>query len=168
GSVLVWSFGLFPLAMLVRMLGSVGGRMAVKYFWMLVWIQLWYPTILIVIAYTDAKLQWISVSNTQTVGNYNAFMHELLRLQDVSYLHLSMATMLSMMLIYGGSAFLAASVQRDLTGDTHYDPKKNEPDSLSRNAEVAFHSPFSYSPNQGYLGHAAHDTFAGASFSLDR
>lgn len=164
----VWSFSLFPLALLVLMLGAVGAKMAVKYFWMLVWVQLWYPTLLIVMDYLDVKLKTVAISSTATVATYNSFMMEVLRLQDVGYVHLSMATALSMGLVFGSSAILASNIQRDLTGANHYDQKKNAPDTLTRNAMTAFHSPFSYSPNQGYEGHAAKETFAGVTFSYDR
>lgn len=164
----VWSFSLFPLALLILMLGAIGAKMAVKYFWMLVWVQLWYPTLLIVMDYLDVKLKTVAISSTATVATYNSFMLEVLRLQDVGYVHLSMATALSMGLVFGSSAILASNIQRDLTGANHYDPKKNAPDTLSRNALTSFHSPFSYSPNQGYEGHAAKETFAGVTFSYDR
>jgi spore germination cell wall hydrolase CwlJ-like protein len=163
----VWSFSIFPLALLMLMVGAVGAKFAFKYMWMLVWVQLWYPTLLIVMDYLDAKLQMVAISSTATIANYSNFMLEVLRLQDVGYVHLSMATALSMGLVFGSSAILASGIQKDLTGDQHYDPKKNSPDTLSRNAQTAFHSPFSYSPNQGYIGHSAKESFAGAQFAFD-
>jgi len=167
GFMEAWSFSIIPMVLLLLMLGSVGAKISVKYFWMLVWIQLWYPTILIVMGYLDASMDGISVSAMTSISNYNAFMRELGRLQDVGYMNFSMATALSMFLVFGTSSALGAAMQRDITGGEHYDQKKNAPDTLSRAPHYSFASDFNVSRNAGMTGVDARAAFAGATFTFD-
>ena len=164
----VWSFSLVPLILLLLLLGGPGVKMAARYFWMLVWIQLWYPTILIVIGYLDASMAATSVSAFASVSSFNAFMAEMTRLQDVGYLQLSMATALSMMLVLGTSSAVTAALQRDLSGREHYDEKKNAPDTLTREPHVSFGPEYTYSEMAGYSAFRAKESLAGATISIDR
>lgn len=163
-----WSFSIIPLVLLLLLLGGAGIKMATRYFWMLVWVQLWYPTILIVISYLDASMASTSVSAFQSVSSFNAFMAEMTRLQDVGYLQLSMATALSMMLVLGTSSALTAALQRDLSGRDHYDEKKNAPDTLKRDPHYSFSGAFRHSDAAGFRGVDAKESFAGATVSIDR
>lgn len=164
----VWSFSIIPLVLLLLLLGGSGVKMAIRYFWMLVWVQLWYPTILIVISYLDASMASTSVSAFLSVSSFNAFMAEMTRLQDVGYLQLSMATALSMMLVLGTSSALTAALQRDLSGREHYDEKKNAPDTLMREPHHSFAGAFRTSEATGTLGVDTKESFAGATVSIDR
>lgn len=163
----VWSFSILPLVLLLLMIGGVGAKIGTKYFWMLAWVQLWYPTILIVIGYMDAATEAAAISNTETVAGFNAFIAEILRLQDVGYMNLSMATALSMMLVMGMNNSLSTSMQRDMSGGDHYDPKKNAPDSLSRAPAIQFQSAFQHSAAAGYTGTDAARAFNGATFFIE-
>ncbi len=149
GFIEIWSYSIMPLALLLLIAGSIGIRIGVKYLWLLVWVQLWYPTLLIVIAYLDAKAGTIAFGSSATPTSYEAFMAQILRLQDVGYMNMSMATALSMFLVFGTSSAVAANFQRDLSGGEHYDPKKNSPDTLSRAATNQFQPHYSYSPAVG-------------------
>ncbi|RWR30430.1 hypothetical protein D2T29_12210 [Sinirhodobacter populi] len=126
----IWSFSIIPLVLILVMVGTVGVKVAGKYFWMLAWIQLWYPTLLIVISYLDVRARSLTSAIT-TVGQFDTFITNLLRLQDVGYMNMSMATALSMMLIFSTSQMLATNYQRDASGADHVDPKKTSPDSVS-------------------------------------
>jgi len=128
----VWSLSIMPLVLLLMMIGPIGSKTAVKYFWMLVWVQFWYPTLLIVMGFLDASLQAAGLGTFISVAAVNSFMAEVMRLQDVGYLYLSMGTALSMFLVFGTSSALASSMQRDMTGSDHVDPKKTAPDTFSR------------------------------------
>ena len=167
GFMEAWSFSIIPMVLLLLMLGSVGAKISVKYFWMLVWIQLWYPTILIVMGYLDASMDGMSVSAMTSVSNYNAFMRELARLQDVGYMNFSMATALSMFLVFGTSSALGAAMQKDIAGGEFYDQKKNAPDTLSRAPHYSFGSDFTGSRNAGLRGVDAREAFGGATFTFD-
>jgi hypothetical protein len=164
----VWSFSIMPLFLLLMMAGSIGARIGFKYFWMLVWVQLWYPTLLIVMTFLDTNLDALTVSEITDLASYSAFMSEILSLQDVGYLYLSMATAVSMFLVFGTSSALAASMQRDMSGEQHYDPKKVERDTVSndaryKNAAMGVSNPI-YGP--GYTSPAA--ASAGlATFTVD-
>lgn len=172
GFIEVWSYSIMPLALLLLISGSVGTKIGVKYLWMLVWVQLWYPTLLVVIAYLDVKARSIAFGASATVSSYEAFMSQIMRLQDVGYMNMSMATALSMFLVFGTSSAVAANFQKDTTGADYYDPKKNAPDTLSRSALNEFkpHYSFSQSVGGGQLGVSsdAERSFAGMQISLDR
>ncbi len=163
----VWCFSIIPLMLLLLLLGGAGIKMAVKYMWMLVWVQLWYPTILITISFLDASTTANSVAAFSSVANFNAFMADMTRLQDVGYLYLSMATALSMFLVFGTSNALGAAMQRDMAGRDHYDEKKNAPDTLARQPHYSFLSGFTHSQAKGYVGVESKDSYAGASFTFE-
>jgi len=147
----VWSFSILPLVLLLLMIGPIGSKTAVKYFWMLVWIQFWYPTILIVMGYLDASLQTIG-SSFVTIGTFSAFITDVIRLQDVGYLYLSIATALSMFIVFGTSSALATSMQKDMSGAEHYDQKKNAPDTIQRQPENVFATSYTHSAMNPNLG----------------
>lgn len=118
-------------------------------------------------AYMDAQLGVIAIGSTYSAASVNQFLNELLRLQDVGYLQLSTATGLSMMLVFGASSFMASTYQRDLTGEQHYDPKKNAPDTLSRAPQTAFQPQWSHTEAGGRIGTGSREAFAGATFNID-
>lgn len=168
GFIEAWSFCIMPLMVLVMLLGPGGTRLGVKYFWLLVWVQLWFPTILIVLGYLDAQSLNLATKSVGTIAGANAFLESMLKLQDVGYMYLSMATMLSMFLIYGASAVFGTALQSSMDGGRAYDPKKNEPDTLSRGPETFFKPSFEYAATSGYIGTDAARTFGNVTFSLDR
>jgi len=142
----IWSLSVMPLVLLLMMIGPLGGKTAAKYFWMLVWVQFWYPTLLIVMGFLDASLDAIGITAFISISSVNSFLTEVTRLQDVGYLYLSLATALSMFLVFGTSSALATSMQRDMSGGEHYDPKKNAPDTLKRDPVNVFSSAYQYTP----------------------
>lgn len=158
----VWSLSIMPLVLLLMMIGPLGAKTAAKYFWMLVWVQFWYPTLLIVMGFLDASLDAIGMTSFITIGTLNAFMSEVMRLQDVGYMYLSMATALSMFLVFGTSSALATSMQRDMSGGDHYDPKKNAPDTLRRDPVNVMQSAYNYSPMAGGTAVASDASMLGA------
>lgn len=134
-----WTFSILPLVLIIMMFGAFGVKLGVKYFWMLVWIQFWYPTLLIVIGISDAMMDALP-STMATVAAFDAFMAETLRLQDASYMNLSMASALSMFMVWGASGALGAAFQRDVSGGEHVDPRKTSPDSISRKPLTVYDS----------------------------
>lgn len=168
GFIEAWSFCIMPLMVLVMLLGPAGTRLGVKYFWLLVWVQLWFPTILIVLGYLDAQSLNLATKSVGTIAGANAFLESMLKLQDVGYMYLSMATMLSMFLIYGASAVFGTALQSSMDGGKAFDPKKNEPDTLTRGPETLFRPSYEYANTSGYIGTDAARTFGNVTFSLDR
>lgn len=152
GFIEAWSFSIMPIMIIVMVFGSIGAKLAAKYFWLLVWIQLWHPTILIVMDFMDAKSRTLAGAAVNTINRYDIFINEIYRLEDTGYLMLGMSTMLSMFLIYGSSAIFGTAFQRAMTGGDHYDEKKVIPDSISRAATLAVKSESSYSPIRGEVG----------------
>lgn len=158
-----WTLCILPLIVLLFLIGAPGVKLGAKYFWLLVWIQLWYPTILITTGIMDAMTKSTENSTTYSVSAALGFLDEMYRIQDVGYLFLSLSTMLSMFLIYGASSIMASSIQRDLTGGQHYDEKKNAPDSFSRAPAVQYENAFSHTAIGGYQ---ANNPLADIKFTL--
>lgn len=168
GFIEAWSFCIMPLMVLVMLLGPGGTRLGAKYFWLLIWVQLWFPTILIVLGYLDAQSINLATKSVGTIAGANAFLEAMLKLQDVGYMYLSMATMMSMFLIYGASAVFGTALQGMMDGGAAYDAKKNAPDTLSRGPETVFKPSYEYANTSGYIGTDAARTFGNVTFSYDR
>lgn len=145
-----WTLCILPLVALLMVAGASGVKLAVKYFWLLIWVHLWFPTIIITTAILDG--QAINAAHAISgIQSFESFMIEMQKLQDVGYLYLSMATMMSMFLIYGSSTVLASGIQRDMTGAQHYDAKKNAPDTFTRGpSETSFGPSHNANPISGY------------------
>lgn len=168
GFIEAWSFCIMPLMVLVMLLGPSGTRLGAKYFWLLIWVQLWFPTILIVLGYLDAQSINLATKSVGTIAGANAFLEAMLKLQDVGYMYLSMATMMSMFLIYGASAVFGTALQGMMDGGAAYDAKKNAPDTLSRGPETVFKPSYEFANASGYIGTDAAKSFGNVTFQLDR
>lgn len=168
GFIEAWSFCIMPLMVLVMLLGPGGTRLGAKYFWLLIWVQLWFPTILIVLGYLDAQSINLATKSVGTIAGANAFLEAMLKLQDVGYMYLSMATMMSMFLIYGASAVFGTALQGMMDGGAAYDAKKNAPDTLNRGPETMFKPSYEYAGASGYIGVDAAKSFGNVTFQLDR
>lgn len=163
GFIEAWSFAIMPIMILVMVFGTMGFKLASKYFWLLIWIQLWHPTILIVVDYMEARSLALASSNTVSITATRAFIEQSLRLEDTGYLMLSMATMLSMFLIYGSSAVFGTGLQRAISAGDHYNEKKVYGDTLDRAAQVRILPQF-----EGNLAHGSPLGVGRADFGIPR
>lgn len=168
GFVEAWSLSIMPIMVLVMLLGPMGTRLGGKYLWLLVWIQLWYICILITLGYMDAQARNISYNATTSIANFTGFMQQILRLQDVGYQQLSSVSMLSMFLIFGASAVFGTALQRQMAGGDFYDEKKNQPDTLSRQAMTSYLPAFENSPSAGTIGTRSAEAFGNVTFGIDK
>lgn len=168
GFVEAWSLSIMPLMVLVMLLGPIGTKIGGKYLWLLVWVQLWFPCILIVLGYLDVEARNISYSATTSLAALNGFMSQLMRLQDMGYSQLSMVTMLSMFLIFGASAVFGTALQREMAGGDFYDEKKNMPDTFTRSAQQIYQPSWETTATGGTIGYGADQAFGNWTFSLDK
>lgn len=162
-----WSFAIMPLMILVLVFGTLGWGLATKYFWLLIWIQLWHPTILIVVDFMEGQSSSMAASASASIAQTAAFLEQSMRLEDIGYLMLSMATMLSMFIIYGSSSVFGTQFNSALSGRDFYDEKKVIPDTLRNEPYWVNRPSFESSDAGGSLGVYAADAFGTMTFSVD-
>jgi hypothetical protein len=162
-----WTFGIMPIMILVLVFGSIGWKLGAKYFWLMIWIQLWHPSILIVVDIMQTWSQSMPGGGVFSVGEVRTFLEQTMRAEDIGYMMLSSATMLSMFLVYGSSSVFGVGLQRAISGGDTYDEKKVFGDSLSRAPTYSMQPAFEKTGSGGWVGTGAASAFGDVMFSVN-
>ena len=162
-----WTFGIMPIMLLVLVFGSIGWKLGAKYFWLMIWIQLWHPSILIVVDIMQSWSQTMPGSGVFSVGEVRTFLEQTMRAEDIGYMMLSSATMLSMFLVYGSAPIFGVGLQRAISGGDNYDEKKVFGDTLSRAPTYSMQPAFEKTGAGGWTGTGASSTFGDVMFSVN-
>lgn len=130
GFIEAFSIAIAPIMLLVLVFGPAGVRLAMRYMWLLVWLQLWFPLMSVVnfmlyslVAYGNPDVGGTLTLSLNTIELYERHIIEVAGIADYS---LTMVTALSTMLVYGASAIVSNTVSQRMSGQDHFDERVPE------------------------------------------
>lgn len=168
GFIEAFSFSIGPLMLLVFVLGPAGVRIGVKYLWLLVWLQLWFPMLSIVnfMMYTLVAYGNPLLGNTLelSLNSLELYEEHIINVSSTVDYSITMITALATMLVYGASAIVSNTVSQRMQGQDHYD------ESVAARAAIGSSPLRSWSPEatvdrSGITRNSAVATSLGAEFA---
>jgi len=142
-------YGILPFMAFLIVLGQMGIKLGIKYFQILLWIQLWTPVLAITNMYinlaTKAALKDIDGTSFYALNDVLTRIETYLAVGG----KMASATPVISFFIISGSAYAFTSIASKIGGADHFNEKQMTPDVRDANPYLAGGSTASYSPNLG-------------------
>ena len=153
GFVEGFSYSMVPIMGLVFAGGIAGLSMGVKYLWMLVWIQLWMPLLVMInymIYIIGAHNNAAGLTYAASLSNLEQYEGFIMNLIDTGNYAITMVTGLATIIVYGASSIVSNQLAQNMQGQDFYNEKIVAQSQVSMDARYRQSSEGVFEPGVGY------------------